>query len=70
MHVQGTRISGNDNWRSDDEAAIRSPGFPPSDDREAAARLTLAPGSYTAIVRGANATHGIALVELYKLAAE
>ena len=39
----------------------------PGDDGESAIIATLAPGSYTAIVRGKNDSTGVALVEIYNL---
>ncbi|MFZ3376227.1 MAG: hypothetical protein WA183_11800 [Chthoniobacterales bacterium] len=39
----------------------------PGDDRESDIVRTLAPGNYTAIVRGKNNTIGVALVEVYGL---
>jgi hypothetical protein len=64
----GTTIMSNDNWRSDQEGAITQTGIPPSDDREAAiVSGALAPGNYTAIVRGVGNTTGVALVEIYQL---
>jgi hypothetical protein len=63
----GNLISSNDNWRSDQEAAIIATGIPPTDDRESAIVATLQPESYTAIVRGQNDTTGVALVEVYNL---
>jgi len=62
----------NDNWKIDDatgqsqEAAIRATTIPPLNDLESALVQTLAPGSYTVIVRGKNGT-GIGLVEVYDL---
>ena len=47
--------------------ALRRHGLAPKDDRESAIVMTLAPDSYTAIVRGKNDTIGIALVELYNI---
>jgi hypothetical protein len=63
----GTTIASNDNWRSDQEQAIKDTTVPPSDDRESAIVQSLAPGPYTAIVRGKNNTTGVALVEVYAL---
>jgi hypothetical protein len=63
----GTLIASNDNWRSDQEVEIRATGIPPPSDAESAIIRTLSPASYTAIVRGANSTTGIALVEVYAL---
>ena len=63
----GTIIASNDNWRSDQEAEIIATTIPPKNDAESAIVQTLAPGSYTAIVRGTNNTMGVALVESYQL---
>jgi hypothetical protein len=57
-------ILSNDNWKSDDEAAIEGTGIPPTNDKEAALLVTLDPGSYTAVIRGKNNTSGIALLEV------
>ena len=63
----GGLIRSNDNWRSDQQAEIIATGIPPTNDLESAIVQNLAPGSYTAIVRGVNGTTGIALVEVYAL---
>jgi CSLREA domain-containing protein len=63
----GALIATNDNWRSDQEAEIVATGIPPSNDHESAIVRNLAPGGYTAIVRGVNNTTGVALVEAYPL---
>ena len=63
----GTVIASNDNWRSDQQAAITASGLAPKDDRDSAILVTLLPTSYTAIVRGKNNSTGIALVEFYKI---
>jgi hypothetical protein len=65
--ADGTRLAFNNSWRYSHEAAIVATGIPPTDDREAAILATLAPGSYTAIVRGRSATSGIAVAEVYDL---
>ncbi len=59
----------NDNWQDDpaQAAAILATGIPPGNDLESAIDITLTPGAYTAIVRGNNATSGVALVEVYDL---
>jgi hypothetical protein len=67
----GTTIATNDNWkiRSDggsQQAEIQAT-IPPTDDRESALLRTLAPGNYTAIVRGKTDSTGVALVEAYNL---
>ncbi len=64
---QGSPIYNNDNWRSDQEQLIISSHIAPSDDREAAILVTLSPGIYSAILRGANDSTGTALFEVYRL---
>jgi hypothetical protein len=60
-------IASNDNWKSSQQTEIQASGYAPGDDREAAILQTFPPGSYTAIVRGVNATVGVALLEVYDL---
>jgi uncharacterized delta-60 repeat protein len=57
----------NDNWRDDQANTIAATGLAPTNDLEAAIDATLAPGAYTAIVRGRGDTSGVALVEVYDL---
>jgi hypothetical protein len=57
----------NDNWRDTQEAEIEATGLPPTNDFESAIDATLAPGAYTAIVRGNSNTSGVALIEVYDL---
>ena len=63
----GVMITSNDSWRSTQQAEIQATGIPPTDDREAAILIALAPGGYTAIVRGAQNFTGVGLVEVYSL---
>jgi hypothetical protein len=63
----GTVIAYNDDWQSDQPQEIINSTIPPNDPRESAVVQTLAPGNYTAIVRGKNNTAGVALVEVYNL---
>ena len=63
----GSLIYLNDNWRSGQEQAILDTSAAPSDPKESAIIATLPPGAYTAIVRGANNSTGIALVEIYAI---
>jgi hypothetical protein len=63
----GTLIGSNDNWKSDQEAAIAATGLAPSSDAEAAILITLAPGGYTAIQSGKDGGTGVGLVEVYNL---
>lgn len=65
----GVQIAANDNWMdSPQRAEIEASTIAPPDRREAAIIRTLAPGPYTATVRGAGGTTGIALVEAYDVA--
>ena len=66
----GATIASNDNWKSTQKAAIIATTIPPTEDAESAILATLIPDAYTAIVRGKNATTGVALVEVYALASE
>ena len=61
------QLASNDDWRSTQEQEIIDTGLPPTDDRESAVVATLAPGNYTAIVRGKGDATGVALVEVYSL---
>jgi hypothetical protein len=68
LHNQnGTLLASNDNWKDTQEAQIQATGLAPTNDKESAIVRTLAPGNYTAIVRGKNNTIGVALVEVYGL---
>ena len=58
----------NNNWRDTQEGSISNSGFAPTNDAEAAIDITLAPGTYTAILRGNGSGVGIGLVEVYDLA--
>jgi hypothetical protein len=64
----GSLITSNDNWQTDPNAPlIQSEGLSPGNPAESALQATLSPGSYTAIVRGANNSTGVGLVEIYDL---
>jgi hypothetical protein len=65
--ANGVLLDSNNNWRSDQEAAIMATGLAPDDDLESAILMTLPPAAYTAIVSGVNGTSGVALVEVYAL---
>ncbi len=62
----GTKIAENDDWKSTQQADIQATGLAPTDDKEAAILIDLAPGSYTMIVRSKDTTTGIGLVEAYE----
>src|SRR4029077_8176781 len=62
----GATIAENDNWQSSpDKQAIIDTGLAPTNEDESAIVMTLNPGLYTAIVRGANGGTGVGLVEVY-----
>lgn len=68
----GTLLASNDNWKTrpdgtSQQAEIEATTLPPANDLESALVRTLAPGNYTAIVRGVNSTTGVGLVEAYHL---
>jgi hypothetical protein len=64
----GALLETNDNWvDSPNKQAIIDSTIPPTNNLESAIVRTLTPASYTAIVRGAANTTGIAVVEVYAL---
>ena len=65
--ADGAVIMSNDNWRDSQETLLQSSGLTPTNDAESAIITSLAPGAYTAIVRGQNDTTGVALVEIFNL---
>ena len=78
LHGPGAFVTiTNNNWRDTQEAQILADGLAPSNDLESAIDATLAPGAYTAIVRGNMVVppprpptpdpNGVALVEVYDL---
>jgi hypothetical protein len=73
-----TTIASNDNWKTtqvggiitgDQVAEITATNLQPSNNAESAIIANLAPGSYTAVVRGAGNTEGTAVVDAYDLSA-
>lgn len=63
LHDSSRVIATNDNFVSSDELAAY--GLEPTDPRESAFALTLAPGAYTAVLRDKNGQSGLGLVEIY-----
>ncbi len=64
----GALLEMNDNWvDSPNKQAIIDSTIPPSNNLESAIVRSLAPGAYTAIVRGASNGTGIGVVEAYDL---
>ncbi len=67
LHYPNGSVVTNNNWKSTQAAEIQATHFEPNNDLESAIVATLAPGAYTAIVRGNNGQTGVALVEVYDL---
>lgn len=68
--AQGTILAFNDDWQSQasaDVTAIMQSTIAPTNSKESAILKTLAPGAYTAVMRGATGETGIGLVEVYNL---
>ena len=65
--ADGSLLMMNDDWQDSQKDEIEATGAAPNDPLESAIVATLDPDSYTAIVRGANDTTGIGLVEAYDL---
>ncbi len=63
----GTVLGFNDNWKDSQMLAVLATQLAPTDDRESAILAFLAPGAYTAVVRGKGDTTGVALVEAYRV---
>ena len=75
-NAAGALIGSNDNWQttiiggiitSNQVSDIQTSGHVLTDASESAIIADLAPGNYTAIVRGVSNTTGVALVEVYDL---
>jgi hypothetical protein len=69
VNSNGAVIRSNNNWKDDPQqrAQIEAAGLGPNHDEEAALVETVAPGAYTAVVRGNNRTTGVGLVEAYNI---
>jgi CSLREA domain-containing protein len=76
--ANNTKIASNDNWKTtqqggiitgDQFAEINGSGVAPSNDLESAIVANLTPGSYTAVVRGANNGVGTGVVDAFDLSA-
>jgi hypothetical protein len=61
----GSLITTNDNWKDTQQAAIAATQLAPAANAEAAILVTLPPGAYTAIQRGAGGGTGVGLIEVY-----
>ncbi len=68
LHSSTGIIASNDDWISSSQASeIASSGFAPENELESAVIVTVAPGSYTAVVNGWQGAQGVGLVEAYEL---
>jgi hypothetical protein len=67
VNASGTVIRSNDNWKDSQRNDIEAAQLTPSHDQESALVETLAPGAYTAVVRGSGQTTGVGLVEVYNI---
>jgi hypothetical protein len=56
----------NDDWQQGDTSQIPN-GFAPGNPREAVIVATLAPGNYSAVVKGAHGETGVGIAEVYDL---
>ena len=62
----GNLLEANDDWQQSPEAGIIiADHLAPSSSKESAMAPTLAPGNYTALVKGVGGTTGTGLVEVY-----
>jgi CSLREA domain-containing protein len=68
LYQGNTLLEANDNWMdSPNKQAIIDSTIPPSNPLESAIVRSLAPGAYTAIVRGVNNGTGIGVIQAYDL---
>ena len=63
----GNLLVNNNNWRESQEQALLNANLAPTNDLESAILSNLAPGAYTAVLRGQGNATGIGLVEVYDL---
>lgn len=67
LHDSNGNVTTNDDWHTAASGEPIPVALQPRDPRESAMQMNLAPGSYTAIVRGKGNATGVALVEAYNL---
>lgn len=75
LHNASNIIATNHNWKLDpngksQQTAIEATSLQPTNDQESAILINLAPGSYTAVMRGVNDGTGVGLVEVYDVTAD
>ena len=64
----GALIQANNNWRDSQEIAVQNTGLAPTNNLESAILISVTPGNYTAVLKGADGGTGNGLVEVYKVA--
>jgi hypothetical protein len=67
LYQGNTLLATNDNWKVPAQAEIEATQLQPKNDLESALVRTLAPGAYTAVVRGTSGGTGIGTVQVYDL---
>ncbi len=63
----GVILASNNDWKATQQSALEATGLAPKNDAESALLTSVPAGPYTAIVRGAGNSSGVALVEVYTL---
>lgn len=66
LHKPDGSVVSNDNWQQGDTSRIPN-GFAPGDSRESVIVATLAPGNYSAVLKGAHGETGVGIAEAYDL---
>jgi hypothetical protein len=67
LHNANGSMTTNDDWQSAAHPELIPVSLQPAEPGESAIHAVLAPGHYTAVVRGKAAATGVALVEAYNL---
>ena len=69
IHDQsGAILAADEDWQATQKDAISATGLAPEDTAEAAIKITLPAGSYTAVMSGQSGATGVGLIEVYDLA--
>ncbi len=66
LHQPDQTILTNDDWWTGDATQIPA-GFAPASNKESVIVATLAPGTYSTVLRGAHGESGVGLIEVYHL---
>jgi hypothetical protein len=65
--MSGMTVVSNDDWMTDQKAELEATGLQPTNNLEAAVVRTIAPGQYSALVRGKPEATGTGVVQIYFL---